>query len=253
VPDYQGVLAEVAAFVQRAALYQAVPDMALDEAEDADSLQRIAKAFSAEDLQLNYQIALVGRRDLELAPDARSGFEMVLLRMLAFQPAREGATEIAAGTANSRPIAPVTASVATAAPQPKLNANAEVGDEWARIVAQLNLQGPASQLAAHCSLLAKEGDRVRVLLDDSGEPFRRPALEDKLSQALSTHFGTRIVLDIARTPDVPASLDTPARRQQAQAQDRLQAARVAIESDPNVRAMRDVFGATVQPDSIKPN
>jgi hypothetical protein len=52
---------------------------------------------------------------------------------------------------------------------------------------------------------------------------------------------------------VAATIDTPARRQIAQAQDRMQAARASIESDPNIQAMRDIFGATVQPESIKPN
>jgi DNA polymerase-3 subunit gamma/tau len=128
------------------------------------------------------------------------------------------------------------------------------GDDWARIVAQMGLQGPVSQLAAHCSLLGKEGARVRLLLDANGEPFRRPALEDKLTQALASHFGEAIKLDIEVGADAHATaLDTPARRQQAQSQDRLQAARASIESDPNIQAMRDIFGATVQPESIKPN
>jgi DNA polymerase-3 subunit gamma/tau len=48
------------------------------------------------------------------------------------------------------------------------------------------------------------------------------------------------------------SIDTPSRRQHADSEEKLKAARIAIENDPNVRAMRDVFGATVQPDSIRP-
>src|SRR5215831_16806765 len=111
VPDYQGVLAELAALLQRVALYQAVPDMQLDEADDVDTLQRLSKALTPEDVQLNYQIALIGRRDLELAPDARSGFEMVLLRMLAFQPAREGQAEtLAPQPVSTRKSAPVIAN-----------------------------------------------------------------------------------------------------------------------------------------------
>jgi DNA polymerase-3 subunit gamma/tau len=92
------------------------------------------------------------------------------------------------------------------------------------------------------------------LLDAQGEPFRRPALEDKLTQALTTYFSETIKVDFELGVDANATTpDTPARRQQAQAQDRLQAARASIESDPNIQAMRDIFGATVQPESIKPN
>jgi DNA polymerase-3 subunit gamma/tau len=96
--------------------------------------------------------------------------------------------------------------------------------------------------------VAKQGDRVQLALDAAGEPFRRPALEEKLAQALSTRFGEPIKLEIV----VAQAPDTPARRQKLAAEDRLQNAREAIEADPNVRAMRDMFGATIQPDSVRP-
>jgi len=250
VPDYQGVLAEMAALLQRIALVQSVPDFTLDDAEDAEAMSRLSKAFSPEDVQLNYQIALIGRRDLDLAPDARGGFEMVLLRMLAFQPARESAgeqTTLSNRMPRNAPMSPTPKPAA--APS-----GATAGDEWASIVARLGLQGPASQLAAHCSLIAKEGARIRLLLDSAGDLFRRPALEEQLARALAVHFDEAIKLDIEIGAAAQAvSIDTPARRQQVQAQDRLQAARASIESDPNIQAMRDIFGATVQPESIKPN
>src|SRR6202789_242131 len=86
-PDYDRAMIELAAFLQRIAIVQIVPEAALqDEEFDADSLTRLAQAISPEDVQLYYQIALNGRRDLGMAPDPRIGFEMTLLRMLAFRP-----------------------------------------------------------------------------------------------------------------------------------------------------------------------
>ncbi|HMW30110.1 MAG TPA: DNA polymerase III subunit gamma/tau, partial [Plasticicumulans sp.] len=85
-PDYDGVLAELLSLLQRVALAQAVPG-ANDELYDSDTLVRLAAAFTAEDVQLCYQIALHARRDLPLAPEPRGGFEMALLRMLCFRPA----------------------------------------------------------------------------------------------------------------------------------------------------------------------
>src|ERR1700688_4266687 len=86
-PDYDRALVELAAFLQRIAIVQIVPEAALqDEEFDADSLTRLAQAISPEDAQLYYQIALGGRRDLAMAPEPRLGFEMTLLRMLAFRP-----------------------------------------------------------------------------------------------------------------------------------------------------------------------
>jgi DNA polymerase-3 subunit gamma/tau len=110
------------------------------------------------------------------------------------------------------------------------------------------LQGPASQLAAHCSWVGKEGNRVQLKLDPDGVTFQRPALEEKLGQALTAHFGEPIKLEIIPATD---PVDTPARQHKAAADDRLQNARRSIDSDPSIRAIRDVFGGTVQPDSIR--
>src|SRR6202142_292389 len=86
-PDYDRALTELAAFLQRIAIVQIVPDAApQDEEFDAEALTRLARAISPEDVQLYYQIALGGRRDLVMAPEPRIGFEMSLLRMLAFRP-----------------------------------------------------------------------------------------------------------------------------------------------------------------------
>jgi DNA polymerase-3 subunit gamma/tau len=87
VPDYDRALIELAAFLQRIAIVQIVPDAApMDEDYDAEALTRLARALAPEDVQLYYQIALGGRRDLSMAPEPRAGFEMTLLRMLAFRP-----------------------------------------------------------------------------------------------------------------------------------------------------------------------
>jgi DNA polymerase III subunit gamma/tau len=251
-PDYREALAELAAVLQKIALLQAVPDLQLDEAEDVETYRRLAGLLTPEDSQLFYQIAVVGRRDLELAPDARGGFEMVLLRMLAFSVADAGSVAVRATSPPQAPraIPASRTAVAQHSSPPPAATRAEASGDWATIVAQLNLAGPSSQLAAHCTLAGKQGEKVRLTLDADGETFRRPALEERLAQALSTYYGEPIKLEIASVSNVA---NTPARMQKAAADDRLQAARSSIESDPNIHAMRDIFGATIQPDSIRPN
>ena len=256
-PDYREVLADLAALLQRIALLQAVPDLALDEDEDATALKRFAQTLQPEELQLYYQIALLGRRDLDLAPDGRAGFEMVLLRMLAFQPHQ--------GNSNIEPIPPAASGIAvkpastparalppiqSSPPGPASSAHLQrENQDWNSIVAALQLMGPVSQLAAHCSLVSKEGTRIQLLLDEEGQPYRRPQLEEKLRQALTQYFGEEIKLQLDSAQRV---VDTPARRRAAEAEDALSAARNAIDNDPTVGALRDVFGATVQPESVKP-
>ncbi|MEK1906079.1 MAG: DNA polymerase III subunit gamma/tau, partial [Pseudomonas sp.] len=86
-PDWGGVLAEILNVLHRVAVAQALPDAVDNGQGDRDRVLALAQALPAEDVQFYYQMGLIGRRDLPLAPDPRSGFEMVLLRMLAFRPA----------------------------------------------------------------------------------------------------------------------------------------------------------------------
>ncbi|WP_227369687.1 DNA polymerase III subunit gamma/tau [Halomonas sp. M20] len=85
-PDFAGVLDDLTGVLHRLAIAQMVPD-ALDNGHgDRDELLALAARFTAEDVQLYYQIGLQGRADMDSAPDARTALEMALLRMLAFRP-----------------------------------------------------------------------------------------------------------------------------------------------------------------------
>jgi DNA polymerase-3 subunit gamma/tau len=141
-PDWNGVLAEILNVLHRVAIAQALPDAVDNGQGDRERVLGLAEVLPAEDVQFYYQMGLIGRRDLPLAPDPRSGFEMVLLRMLAFRPADTGdaprvtlkplgisqatadpTDKPVAGAAVSPPVAPVapapvTAAVVIEAPMP---------------------------------------------------------------------------------------------------------------------------------------
>ncbi|MGY4825342.1 DNA polymerase III subunit gamma/tau [Stutzerimonas chloritidismutans] len=137
-PDWAGVLAEILNVLHRVAIAQALPEAVDNGQGDRDRVLALAQALPAEDVQFYYQMGLIGRRDLPLAPDPRSGFEMVLLRMLAFRPAgSDGAPRtplktlgISPATADSKPAAvadsapagvsstPSVAIAVAAAPEP---------------------------------------------------------------------------------------------------------------------------------------
>ncbi|MFG0721050.1 DNA polymerase III subunit gamma/tau [Pseudomonas sp. GLN_6] len=86
-PDWNGVLAEILNVLHRVAIAQALPDAVDNGQGDRERVLELARVLPSEDVQFYYQMGLIGRRDLPLSPDPRSGFEMVLLRMLAFRPA----------------------------------------------------------------------------------------------------------------------------------------------------------------------
>ena len=148
------------------------------------------------------------------------------------------ATAVAAPPAGAAPTAPGTAR----------NAG---GDAWQHLVASLHLTGAAQQLAANCAFVGREGNVVRLTLDPKVVSLRTPAAEERLQQALSRHYGTAVVLDLNHESVQPVE-DTPARRAAQEAEERLVRARARLDDDPTVRALKERFGASVPPDSVKP-
>ncbi|HIG66977.1 MAG TPA: DNA polymerase III subunit gamma/tau [Porticoccaceae bacterium] len=89
-PDYGAAMGDILSVWHQVAILQTVPE-ALDRGlSHFTELASLAETVSREDVQLFYQICLLGRKDLNLAPDQRSGFEMAMLRALAFRPATNG-------------------------------------------------------------------------------------------------------------------------------------------------------------------
>ncbi|MBL1277884.1 MAG: DNA polymerase III subunit gamma/tau [Ectothiorhodospiraceae bacterium] len=111
-PDFAGVLAELISTLHRIALAQTAPGAIDDGLGDREDIVALSTKISPEDIQLYYQIGLIGRRDLPLAPDARGGFEMVMLRMLAFRPA-----------ASSQPVNPPAKPSVKPSANPSSNQN----------------------------------------------------------------------------------------------------------------------------------
>jgi DNA polymerase III subunit gamma/tau len=274
VPDYDDVLGTIALLVQRAAVLQAVPDLDDDEDGLTPRARPIANLAAPEDLQLWYQVAVAGRRDLPLAPSPRAGCEMVLLRMLAFRfgqaaaiagpapcPAAAGASAppaaaplaapSARSSSSSAPSARSSSSPAAApAPASAPPAASRAGaDEWETLVERMGLSGATRQLARHCSYLGHDGGVVRLVIDPAHDILATPAQQERLRDALAAHFGkaVRLQLDFARP-----KAETPAARERREAEERQRRAEGAIQEDPLVREMERVFDATVDRDSIRP-
>ena len=89
-PDYDAALGEVLSLWHQIAILQTVPEALDPSTSHYKELATLARSVSREDVQLFYQICLLGRKDLPLAPEQRSGFEMVMLRAMAFRPATNG-------------------------------------------------------------------------------------------------------------------------------------------------------------------
>ena len=182
-PDYHQALGELSGAIQRMALLQALPDLPPGDDEDEDRLlAELAAKFTAEDLQLLYQIAINSRRDLDYAPDARAGFEMALLRMLAFRP--QGVPPATAAGSGGTGAARATTAARSAGVPSRTAASARGARKsgWDAIVAALGLQGTAKHFAANCVMLERKAGLVRLRLDPAGDSFRRPQIESRLAR-----------------------------------------------------------------------
>jgi len=118
-PDYDSALSELLALLHRIAIAQAVPEAVDNSTGDRDQVIELGRLMPSEDVQLFYQTALLGRRDLPLSPDPRGGFEMVVLRMLAFKP--QGVVKVPTQRLAAKPAAP---QAAVAEPVPAEQAEA---------------------------------------------------------------------------------------------------------------------------------
>lgn len=259
-PDYARLLDDLARILQRIAVYQQVgaidSEDDLDEGEVADFAGRMA----AEDLQLWYQIALIGRRDLHLAPDPRSGVEMTMLRMLAFQPPRtpsDVATTPARGETPVRRAQEATRAPASApAGRPSANNGAPrpatgwQAPDWGSLIGDLGLTGASKLLAANCFYLRREKDTVFLGLDRRSESLLTRSRQQTIADALSERFGEKLMVDVAIGEE--SAGETPVQARARENDEKLKAARASLEADPNVKALRDMFGAEITPDSIEP-
>ncbi len=275
-PDYAALLNDVAASLQRIAVLQLLPD-ARDDDDDAD-IVALAGDMSVEDVQLWYQIAVNGRRDLPWAPDPRLGFEMSLLRMLAFKPDESagGAAPKASGGGGTRPT-PAAAGGQRAQgggviaaplevpmePAPPVAAAASLPDidyaslPWHELHEQLGLEGATRQLARQCGWVGREAGVVRLSLSPDASfllaEVRRVALEAALSKAFGERIELRIALRMTETAETKSDeAESPAELDARRAQEKIKAAHASIESDPVVRAFREQFGASVRPGSVHP-
>jgi DNA polymerase III subunit gamma/tau len=248
-PDYGQVLDDLAALLTRVALQQLVAGYEGDELFDPPLLKELAAAISAEDVQLYYQTAILGRRDLPFAPDPRTGFEMTLVRMLAFRPASAAGVNAGSGggaRAAATSGSPLPSSVAGPVVRPA-SAGAIDPVQWSRVIGDLDVTGAARQLATNCALIEHRGNTLRLAIDP--KVARTPPQVERLTQALAKYLGGQVKLEFV---EGVATVETPSQHGERRSAEALEAARRVLEEDPTVREMKTRFGATLHPESVRP-
>lgn len=258
-------------------MLEALHSMAVTEALGAPD-----SVFAADELQLYYQIALVGLRDLDIAPDPRNGFEMTLLRMLAFAPkpdsnvpprisaddeskasrqtpdasAAESTADSAAADTEGETMVKQT-PVDSVQPEPAPSMPPEsvegfVADEqllarWYDIVEQLSVTGVAKMIAEHSVLRAMQLPAMELVLSDNHDTLLTDAQRQGLGRALQDQLGQEIELTVTIAA---VSSETPSQRKDRLTQERQADAEATLQRDTTVQSLLSEFGGKLE--SVRP-
>lgn len=288
-PDYVHTLDGLLSTLHRVALTQVIPEAIDNSLGDKAQLLKLAVALTPEDVQLFYQMGIKGRDDLRLSSDARSAFEMLLLRMMVFSPnysytqqpenisSANSASTVTEKKKNNPAVIP-DVSTPPAMPRKESAVNGNTGSHgqqqppasnlvvtapgncpaelselthqgWLEIYRTMNIGGITANVLANSELVAVNGNTLRFILDQSQSAVFSDELVPKLEQSLSAHFKSDIVVQIS-TGVVNA--ETPAMLSQRLKQERHIAMVNEFESDENVQELVKHFSGTIAKDSIAP-
>ena len=290
--DLSTLLNDLAETLHRIALIQQVPDYRDDSRSDWGQLLRYASQFDTQDIQLFYQIVVTGRRDLALAPSLRSGAEMTLLRLFAFQPGEGEADSPGQSTSSARVGSAAQAAASTASvnastsavredtavqPRPAVESatldppnSAQVSAEakshstielpeaiqpehWPALMERLELSIPVRTVAGMIALKQVQGDQFEFEVGADHLEMVNDRFKNSMAVALEKHFGSpRRVLVRAADQETVADLLTPAQLDQNARDKKQQDAESAVAADPVVRRLVDTFDAEIVKESIRP-
>ncbi|HEC12054.1 MAG TPA: DNA polymerase III subunit gamma/tau [Acidiferrobacteraceae bacterium] len=250
-PDYGAVLDDVLLNLYHLSLTQLAPGALSAKGVDKTLFEDWSAQLEAEHVQLYYQIGLIGKRDLPLAPDPRSGFEMVMLRMLAFRPGQVGSQ--VATVSHTRPISePVVTPVAKPVTHSDIThpvAGTVQPTQWSQLVSDLKVTGLLKELISHTHLESYKDDHLVLALDATHAHLLNKERQAGLHKALEAHYAADIKLDIQVTAPTE---ETPAQQRQRQKDDTQSAAEAAINNDPTIQAVVERFNARVEPSTVRP-
>jgi len=240
-------LEELARLIYKISTHQIIPD-SLNDSSLNNEIKKLSTLFTAESLQLSYQIAINGRRDLHLAPDQYTGFNMTLLRMLAFYPSIQPVTEF-----NSKkkiePEVSVDKTVLSFKDEesPEINnGNISFDGNWDKLVSGLTV-GIAKSLAQESALISYKDDNFNLSLNEKFSHLNKNNYVEKLEEVLINYFNKKIKVNIS----LGNNLKTPSSQKKIKSAELMKTTESAIMDDVFVKQLINDFGAEVITSSIE--
>ena len=266
--SFDAALNDLANLIQTISVTQAIPDSLEASYLDRDQVIALTKKVSAEQLQLFYQITILGRRDLYLAPDEYAGFTMTILRMLSFTPQdsliAKNSTPAKTEPVNStNKIETIVKSNDVSSEASEIKKKIEVDHQvdesilkeipafngnWRELVDQLKL-GLVKALAQQSELVSFKNNEIILSIADEHKHLLNETYQKKLELSLSDHFSQRIKLVILQK----GANNSPLKQKQEERSIIMKDTENSILQDQFVKSLLTEFNAEIIPSSIKPN
>lgn len=243
------------------ALLQALPKANENILQNRQYLLPFTTTISKEEIQLFYEIVLLGQKDLMFAPSMRIGFEMSLLRIIAFRPQQtitRNSTEEMAATNDQTHLPAHVATVKEKSEKKTLEKDtAKIVPPpfasdiiWEKLIKELALNGMGLLLAQNCIWLKKENAHIYLQVDPKQQALNTEMASSRIKAALTEYFKENITLHIeAGSSNLPTPASQLAQKQEAT----LDAVKKSLNEDKNFQTILEEFGATIIPGSIKPH
>ena len=266
--DCEMVLDDLLLKLHDIGLHKVAPEMIEARADNIHELRGLSDAISAEAVQLYYQIGLLGKRDLHLAPNTRVGLEMVLLRMLAFYPTFEHSGKLESkpklqNNQNCQTNTVVPATIATTNEsadtynqtdkpiQSYSNVlKIETSSEWEAFVLNSNqLSGPVALFARELTFDSRSGNTIHLIAPTDASPaLMRKENPNNLEKILSEQFNEKINVQIRHGTTQEESIE---KRQNREQEEHKTAVVDQLEREEIPVLLKQEFGATLDLNSIK--
>ncbi len=250
--DFASLFEDIIHVLHQAALLQAVPGIADTLEYDRTIIENLSKLLLPEDVQLFYQIALLGKRDMYLSPSPQGALEMTLLRMLTFKPAGKGKLKNDVFLSNSNASINETSVSKEKNITPKFEGILNLKDNkenWSKLITNLNLQGVTDSLASNCSINTVSDSTIILTLEKQHEGIATKSSKLKLENALQDYFGKDLRLKIEISSH---ERETPAMEKDRENSNSQSRAEKKAQEDEVVKAFKSKFGAEIVEGSVKP-
>jgi len=253
-PDYDILLSELLSLLQKIAVIQLLPEDSKNTLKKDKVLVEFANSMEKEDVQLYYQIGIMGRKDLYFSPDAKTGLEMIMIRMLAFNPVAIG-EEVKKKQIAKSLQKPSEEIIDASLKNPEQKTKTEpkyvniADNTWEKLINEMELVGLVNELARNCVLKFQDEDKIELLLTPSCKFLLNKKINERLEEAIKKKLGpeVKLIIKIGESDS-----ESPSETNTRVKEELKNSAKEAVKNDSDLKSLLDTFDATIDQDSIQP-